>query len=225
MCDGLHRMGIEESTEMTHGSDERPNMLRGAGVPLPDDMPELPDDLTIIARLIDANCRAHSEKYGFHLDSRCLSHYNEGIVRLAQAGVMDLVPVLDLDGNPKVRRVLRRNASGEETEVEEPVLYEEVTDAPAQAVRVRAQYVPYEKMTSRPTTDPMWKLQGEELARLRNELAIARGERRDPNKAPEIPEWLATAPRTPQPDPSTMPGSYFPRGFVIPEKEENEATP
>lgn len=180
---------------------------RGADIPIPHDMRALPDDLTIIARLIDANCRAHSERYGWHLDSRCLSHYNEGIVRLAQAGIVDLIPVLHPDATPL------RNA-----ETGEVVLYEEVTDAPAQAVRVRGTYVPFEKMTDRPTTDPMWKLQGEELARLRHELMIARGEVPEA-KAPEIPEWLATAPRTPQPDPSTMPGSYFPKGFTLPETE------
>lgn len=203
--------------------DKKPKPLRGKDVPIPEDMTELPDDLTIIARLIDANCRAHSEQYGFHLDSRCLSHYNEGIVRLVQAGVMDVQPVLDLDGNPKTRKVKKRDAvTGVEVEEEELVYYEEVTDAPAQAMRVRAQYVPYEKMTSRPTSDPMWKLQGEEMARLRHELAVARGQAKDERKAPEIPEWLATAPRTPQPDPSTMPGSYFPRGFVIPAEVEAE---
>lgn len=180
---------------------------RGADIPIPHDMPTMPDDITIIARLIDANCRAHSERYGWHLDSRCLSHYNEGIVRLAQAGVIELIPVLNPDATP-----LRDAETGE------VVLYEEVTDAPAQAVRVRGTYVPFEMMTSRPTTDPMWKLQGEEMARLRKELMIARGEVPEA-LPPEIPDWLATAPRTPQPDPATMPGSFFPKGFTPPTEE------
>lgn len=170
---------------MTAAPESTPFVLNGPGVAIPHDMPELPDDVTIIARLIDANCRAHSEKYGYHLDSRCLSHYNEGIVRLAQAGVVDLVPVLDRDGNPVA-------------------LYEDVTDAPAQAVRVRATYVPFEKMVSRPTSDPIWKLQAEEMARLRYELEQARNGTAP--QAPTIPEWLATAPRTPQPDPASLPG-------------------
>lgn len=118
-------------------------------IPLPPDMPEMPEDIAIIARLIDANCRAHSDLYGFHLDSRCLSHYNEGIVRLAQAGWVDLYPVLD----PQTRE-----PTGE--------LYEEST-APAEALRVRASYSLRPKgVVRRPTTDPIWTLQAAEISRL-----------------------------------------------------------
>lgn len=166
--------------------------VKGPGVPIPHDMEALPDDLTIIARLIDANCRAYSEQYGYHLDSRCLSHYNEGIVRLAQAGIVELKPVQRPDGT-------------------EGSLYEDVTDAPAQAVRVRAEYVPFEKMVSRPTSDPIWKLQAEEMARLRFELNRLRSGDTGP-VAPEMPEWLRTAPQTPQPDPASMPGA----GPIVP---------
>ena len=188
---------------------------QGPDVPIPHDMEALPDDLTIIARLIDANCRAHSEVYGYHLDSRCLSHYNEGIVRLAQAGMLNLKPVVNPDGTPKVALT----KSGEEV----PVLYEDVIDSPAQAVRVRGEYVPYEKMVDRPTSDPMWKLQTEELARLRHELNQSRSHREipesempsGPRTAPRIvleeePEWQRTAPRTPQPDQSKMAGARRP---------------
>jgi hypothetical protein len=214
--------------------EKKPHPLKGKDVPIPEDMPELPDDLTIIARLIDANCRAHSEKYGWHLDSRCLSHYNEGIVRLVQAGMMDVVPVLDHEGNPKVRKVMKKDAdTGAEFEDEELVYYEEITDAPAQAMRVRAKYVPFEKMTDRPTTDPLWKLQGEEMARLRHELSVLRANppaegpegvapaevRAQMAYPPDVPEWAKTAPRTPQPDPKTMPGSYFPKGVTPPAEE------
>jgi hypothetical protein len=207
--------------------------FQGPDIPIPHDMPEMPDDLTIIARLIDANCRAYNEEYGWHLDSRCLSHYNEGIVRLAQAGVVDLKPVKE-NGQTK----MRMTRSGEP----EPVLYEEVTDAPAQAVRVRASYVPFEKMTDRPTSDPIWKLQMDEMARMRQELNSMRAAQArtaqptvdgmhapadvatapistpDPMAAPmtvdvpmeEVPEWMLTAPETPQPDPATMPGAPRP---------------
>jgi hypothetical protein len=187
--------------------DQMPEVvpLQGPGVPIPHDMEEgggLPDDLTIIARLIDANCRAYSELYGWHLDSRCLSHYNEGIVRLSQAGVTELIPPVNPDGSPK---------EGEP--------FEEVTDSPAQAVRVRATYVPFEKMVDRPTSDPMWKLQSEEMARLRHELTQLRAGHVDasmqpsgPRTAPIIPpgempgpEWMMTMPNAPVPDPRGMP--------------------
>jgi hypothetical protein len=223
--------------------EKKPHPLRGKDVPIPEDMPELPDDLTIIARLIDANCRAHSDLYGFHLDSRCLSHYNEGIVRLVQAGLMDVSPVLESDGTPKVRKVKKTDPAGAEFEDEELVYYEEVTDAPAQAMRVRAKYVPLEKMTDRPTSDPIWKLQADEMARLRQELKVARQNQKvDHGHAPEgvgtaprltpdeavapmmmaaaapveeddIPQWMIDRPETPVPDFSAMPGGGRPPGY------------
>lgn len=138
------------------------NPLSGPNIPLPQDMEALPDDLTIIARLIDANCRAHSEAYGFHLDSRCLTHYNEGIVRLAQAGMVDLMPVIDDEGQPTA------------------TLYEEVVDAPAQAMRVRANYVLPEARVTRPTTDPRWEIWQRENVSLREENARLRAEAKMP---------------------------------------------
>lgn len=195
----------EEKTTTDSGSGlkkvKKPVSLKGQDVPIPHDMATgLPDDMAIIARLIDANCRAYSELYGYHLDSRCLSHYNEGIVRLTQAGVMSLVPVLEADGTPKVKKTKKRDEkTGEEYEEEEIVVFEDVTDAPAQAVRVRAEYVPYDKMVSRPTSDPIWKLQAEELNRLRMELKRAREGKGAGEAGMTAPPEVATAPTGPVP--------------------------
>lgn len=152
------------------------NALSGPGVPLPQDMPVLPDDLTIIERLIDANCRAYNEQYGYHLDSRCLSHYNEGIVRLAQAGRINLIQPTDAEGAPLA------------------TLYEEVTDSPAQAVRVRAGYVSAQVRVTRPTQDPVWNLRAAEIQRLQDENARLRAEKDLPPGA--LPPWLL-GPTTP----------------------------
>lgn len=125
------------------------------------------DDLNIIAALIDANCRAHNEEFGFHLDSRCLKHYNDGIARLAEAGMITLMPI----------------AKGAE-----PLgLGEKVWDQ--QEPRLRATYVPQALRTDRPTTDPMWALFQKETLRLRQEMALMR-ERQGLQPEPE-PTWMA----------------------------------
>lgn len=120
------------------------------------------EDLDIIQALVDANCRAYNEEFGYHYDSRCLEHYNNGIARLVEAG--------RIQGHG----VSQRQGAGASTKYRSAKL-KATTALNAETVpgqtqpRVRGTYAA--EQVQRPTSDPLWQRWQEENARLREENA------------------------------------------------------
>ena len=133
------------------------------------------DDLDIIEALVDANCRAHNEEFGFHYDSRCLEHYNAAIGRLIEAGRVNHHGVSAKGGaaKPFVDPKLRGPVIGEE-------------EGGQVQPRIRSTYVPVEKQVVKPTTDPLWMMWQKENARLRQEVEDLKNKPETPASEPEI---------------------------------------
>lgn len=120
------------------------------------------EDLDIISELIDANCRAYNEEFGYHYDSRCLEHYNRGIARLIQGGrVQHHAP-------PAGKNKIKTGTPSAQYDAE----VVEIAEHP----RLRSTYISAPAQVARPTSDPMWaKWQKENLA-LKEELAKLKGQ-------------------------------------------------
>lgn len=127
------------------------------------------EDLDIIEALVDANCRAYNEEFGFHYDSRCLDFYNVAIARLIEAGRVTGHKVSS-KVTPEGKTTFKSPKLKATTEIEAEVV--DINPNP----RIRSTYIPSQQQVTRPIQDPMWMKWQSENAKLKEELAKLKGQ-------------------------------------------------
>lgn len=90
--------------------------VSGKASVVPDEEP--PTDLELLARMVDADCRAYHPDLGYHYDSRCLDHLSDAIARLQEVGALD---PLDDAMEPQGRRVRTGVVKGENLIADRPM--------------------------------------------------------------------------------------------------------
>jgi hypothetical protein len=79
---------------------------------------DAPNAAELLARVIDADCRAYHPDLGYHYDSRCLDHLTDAIEYLAQSGAFD---VLDDGEEASGRRIRTGVVQGENLMADRPM--------------------------------------------------------------------------------------------------------